>query len=180
MKRSIVASALLIAAATGVLAIGGTWAVFSDSQIASGDVNAAAAGSIDLRLDDVSLPCGLTGPTQDEITFEPLENLAPGGFATCSVQLVNQGTAPFDVNVLGANTSASILDVCDGAGNDFTISLAKGTDTDSDDPSLTTARVEPGVADTASITVTFNPAATNDCQGDVSFISVVFTASSFP
>jgi predicted ribosomally synthesized peptide with SipW-like signal peptide len=180
MKRSLITSALVIAATAGLLAIGGTQALFNDSQVASGDVNAAPAGSIDLRLNDVSLPCGVTNVIEDEITFEQIENLLPGESVTCFVELENQGTEPFDVDVLGADTSSSALDVCDGAGNDFTITLAKGTDTDGDDPDASTARVAPGIEDTASITVELNLAATNDCQGDAAFISVAFTASSIP
>jgi hypothetical protein len=180
MKRSIVTSALIIVAAAGLLGWAGTQAVFNDSQVASGNVNAAPAGTIDLRLNDVSLPCGITNVSQDEITFEQIENLLPGQFVQCFLRLQNQGTAPFDVNVLGADTSASLLDVCDGLGDDFTITLAKGTDVDGDDPSLTTARVAPGVQDTVSITVTFNLAATNDCQGDAAFVSVAYTAASIP
>jgi predicted ribosomally synthesized peptide with SipW-like signal peptide len=180
MKRSIFGSLLVIAAAIGVVAFGGTWAVFTDSQTASGNVNAAAAGSITLRLDDVSLPCGTTDPSHDEITFEGQELLVPGEFFTCSVKLVNIGTSPFDVDMTGADTSASILDVCDGPSDDFTISLAKGPDTGGDDPDADTARVAVGASQEAAITVTFDPLATNDCQGDTVLVSVLFTASSFP
>ena len=180
MKRPLLVSALFIAAAVGLLAIGGTQALFSDTQVASGDVNAAPAGSIDLRLNDVSLPCGITNISEDEITFEQIENLMPGQSVTCFVELENEGTEAFDVDVLGADTSLSLLDVCDGPADDFTILLAKGTDTDGDDLIASTARVVPGVADTASITVTLDLAASNDCQGDAGFVSVAFTAASIP
>jgi predicted ribosomally synthesized peptide with SipW-like signal peptide len=106
MKRSLITSALVIAAAAGLLAIGGTQALFNDSQVASGDVNAAPAGSIDLRLNDVSLPCGITNVSEDEITFEQIENLVPGESVTCSVELENQGTESFVVDLLGADTTA--------------------------------------------------------------------------
>lgn len=180
MKRSLILSVLAIAAALGLLAFGGTQALFSDTQIASGDVNAAPAGSIDLRLNDVSLPCGITNVSQDEITFEQIENLMPGQSVTCFVGLQNQGTEAFDVDVLGADLGLSLLDVCDGPGDDFTVTLAKGADVDGDDPDAGKARVVPGKIDTASITVQLNPSATNDCQGDAGFVSVRFTASSIP
>jgi predicted ribosomally synthesized peptide with SipW-like signal peptide len=178
MKRSILTSALIIAAAAGLMAIGATQALFNDTQTASGDVNAAPAGSIDLRLNDGTPACGITNLSEDEITFEPFENLLPGESVTCFIELENEGTESFDVDVLGADTSASVLDVCDGAGDDFTITLAKGTDTDGDDPDASTARVAPTVIDTASITVMLNLSASNDCQGDAAFISVAFTAES--
>jgi predicted ribosomally synthesized peptide with SipW-like signal peptide len=180
MRRPILGSLLIMVLAVGVLAFGGTYAAFTDSQTASGDVNAAPAGSVDLRLDDVGPPCGITNISQDELTFESFENLLPGQFVTCSVKLVNIGTSPFDVDVTGADTSLSLLDVCDGAGNDFTISVANGADTGGDDPDADTARVAVGASQEAAITVTFNAGATNDCQGDAAFVSVKFTASSIP
>lgn len=90
------------------------------------------------------------------------------------------GAEAFDVDVLGAVLGLSLLDVCGGGGDDFTVTSAKETDVDGDDPEASRARVAPGKIDTASITVQLNPTATSDCQGDAGFVSVRFTASSVP
>jgi predicted ribosomally synthesized peptide with SipW-like signal peptide len=180
MKRSIFGSLLVMALAVGVFAFGGTYAAFTDSQTASGSVNGAPVGSINLRLSEAGPLCGLTGPTDDEVTFDGLEGLLPGGFRTCSVQLVNIGSEPFDVDVIGADTSGSTLDVCDGLGDDYTVSLAKGPDTGGDDPDADRARVTAGTFQEAAITVMLNPGVSNDCQATVADIKVLFTASSIP
>jgi hypothetical protein len=178
MKRSILTSVALITAAASLVTLGTTGALFNDTRTASGVI--AAAGSIDLWLNDGSPECGDSNPVADEITFEGPEDLLPGESKTCLIELENVGTDPFHVDVTGADTSASLLDVCDGPGPDFTVTVTKGTDTDSDDPDAHTARVEPGVFDAAAITVTFNASASNDCQGGVVFVSVAFTAASIP
>lgn len=184
MNRSILVSTLIIGAVTALIAIGGTQAVFNDSQTASGSVDAASAGSIDLRLSEVVGGCGPTNSSQDEITFEgPDENLLPGQSRTCEIVLKNQGTAPFDVNVTSPDTSGSDLDVCDGLGDDFTIVVTKGTDTGGDDTVASAARVAAGVSDTAFIKVTFNAGASNACNNpliDAAFVSVKFTATNVP
>jgi len=178
MNRSIGISVLSFAAALALLAVAGVHAVFDDSQTATGSVN--AAGAVDLRLGDVSLPCGVTDISEDEITFEEIENLVPGDAVTCEVSLKNQGSTPFDVNVTGADTSLSLLDICDSPADDFTIDVVKGADTDGDDTLGSTARIDPGVTDTAFITVTFDIGASNACEGIAAFVSVRFTAVQAP
>jgi hypothetical protein len=179
MNRSTATSIITIIAALGLLAFASTQALFTDSQTATGAVN-AAPGNVDLRLNDVSLPCGITNISEDEITFESFENMLPGDSVTCAVELENEGSAPFDVDVTGAATGGSILDICDGPGDDLTVTVNKGADTDADDTLASTARVEPGVADTALIQVTFNITASNACQGLAALVSVEFTANSVP
>jgi hypothetical protein len=179
MNRSTVFSALTILAALGLCAVAGTQAIFLDSQTATGTVDAALA-NVDLRLNDVSLPCGITNISEDEITFEAIENLVPGDSVTCQVGLENEGSEPFDVDLAAVDMSGAILDVCDGPGDEFTVAVSKGTDTDGDDPSLTTSRVAPAAVDTAAIQVTLGAGASNACQGLAALVSVKFTAASIP
>ena len=184
MKRSMLLSTLIIGAVVALLVVGGTQAVFNDSQTASGDVNAAPAGSVDLRLSEPLGGCGPTGGTDDEITFEgPEENLLPGEFRTCEIVMKNQGTVAFDVDVTSTDNSASDLDVCDGPGDDFTIEVTRGPDTGGDDTLASTARIAPGASENAFIKVTFNASATNACNDpliDAAFVSVKFTATNAP
>jgi hypothetical protein len=179
MYRSLVTSALIIASALALVAFTGTQALFVDSQTASGGVN-AAPGNVDLRINDVGLPCGVTNVSENEFTFEAIENLMPGDTVTCEVELENEGSLPFEVNVTGADTSASELDVCDDTTDDFTVTLTKGTDTDGDDTLANAATVAAGAADTAFIEVSLSLAASNACQGLAAVVSVEFTATSIP
>jgi hypothetical protein len=179
MNRSTVLSVLTILVALGLSVVAGTQAIFVDSQTATGSVD-AAPGDVDLRLNDVSKDCGITNVSEDEITFEAPENLLPGDAVTCQVGLENEGSQPFDVDLAAVDTSGSILDICDGPGDEFVITVTKGTDTDGDDPSATVSRVAPGTTDTASIQVTFGAGASNACQGLAALVSVTFTAASIP
>jgi hypothetical protein len=179
MNRSTLVSIVVILASLSVLGVVGTQALFVDSQTASGTVNAAPA-DVDLRLNDVSLPCGISNMSEDEVTFEAIEDLVPGQSVTCQVELENEGSQPFDVDLNAIDTSAAILDLCDGPGDEFVISVAKAVDTDGDDPSATSVRVAPAIGDTVAIQVSFNAGASNGCQGLAAFVSVGFTATSIP
>jgi predicted ribosomally synthesized peptide with SipW-like signal peptide len=152
MKRSILLSSLVIAATIAVLAVAGTQALFTDTQTATGDVN---AGTINLYLLE---PGGGDDTGENEVIFELTENLLPGDSASYGLRLRNDGTAPLEIAAL--DFSGSLGADCDAAnvGDEFV-------------PSITGVLVGDvigvgAVLDT-TVEVDFSALAGNDCQGDV-------------
>jgi predicted ribosomally synthesized peptide with SipW-like signal peptide len=152
MKRSILLSALVIATAVTVLAVAGTQALFTDSQTASGDVNAGTLNLYLLQSDGGDDTAG------DEIIFEAIENLLPGDSASFGLRLRNDGTAPLTISAL--DDTGSLGAECDATnvGDEF-------------DPSIAGVAVgdviAPGTFVDTTVTVDFSAAADNDCQGAV-------------
>jgi len=156
MKRSILLSLLIMGVAGTVLAIAGTQAVFTDSQTASGNVN---AGTLDLYL----LEDGGDDNAADEFVFDIpagttdfLENLLPGESASDTLRLRNDGTATLTIDSL--DTSGSTGKECDATnvGDDFTVLITGVAVGDT---------LAPGATVDATLTVTLDADVDNDCQG---------------
>jgi predicted ribosomally synthesized peptide with SipW-like signal peptide len=152
MKRSILLSTLVIGAVVAVLAVAGTQALFTDSQTASGDVN---AGTLDLYLLE---PSTADDAGANEIIFEGTENLTPGNFVTYGLRIRNDGNVPFSIAAL--DFSGSLGAECDAgnAGDEFV-------------PSINGVLVGDvvaagGVVDT-TVRVDMAAGAGNDCQNDI-------------
>jgi predicted ribosomally synthesized peptide with SipW-like signal peptide len=150
MKRSILVSSLAISAALTLLAIAGTQALFTDSQTATGDVN---AGTVNLYLLE---PAG-DDTGEDEVIFEGTENLLPGQSANYTLRISNTGTAPFTISSL--DFSGSSGGECDAVnpGDEFAPSITGVAVGDS---------IAAGAFVDATVTVTLLAAAGNACQGD--------------
>jgi hypothetical protein len=174
MRRSVLLSTLVIGAVIAVLAAVGTQATFTDTQQASGDVNAAG---INLYLSDVT---GADDTGEDEAIFNAsAENLLPGQTASWTIKLRNVGTSAFDVT---ADSSGSTGLDCDGGGPDFSIAVSTASDNGGDNHGV--AHIAPeatagpiGGTEDVKIDVTLAAAATNACQGDVANIVVDFDAT---
>jgi predicted ribosomally synthesized peptide with SipW-like signal peptide len=150
LKRSILLSTLAIAAALTLLAIAGTQALFTDSQTATGDVN---AGTVDVYLLE---PSG-DDTAGNEVSFEGAENLLPGGTANYTLRIRNDGTAPLTIAAL--DFSGSTGGECDAAnpGDEFVPGIA-GV--------LVGDVIAVGAFVDATVSVQLVAAAGNDCQGD--------------
>lgn len=155
MKRSILLSVLLMAGAVTIAVVAGTQALFTDTQTASGDVNAAGAGSIDLRIND---NVGADDSGDDEIIFETTEDLLPGESASNSIALVNAGTDDFDVVSFDSSGSLNLECDADNPGDDFTVSVSS--------PALPFT-ITAGNSQSVTVTVTLDADADNDCQNAV-------------
>jgi predicted ribosomally synthesized peptide with SipW-like signal peptide len=170
MKRSILLSLLIMGVAGTVLAIAGTQAVFTDTQTASGNVN---AGTLDLYLLESG---GGDDNGADEFVFDIpagttdfLENLLPGGTATDILRLRNDGTATLTIASLSTAGSTGAECDADNAGDDFTVSVA-GVSVGN--------TLAPGAAVDVTITVTLAAGVDNDCQGDTYGFQLVVGVSS--
>ena len=91
MRSRTLFSVLIIAAALALVG-GATFAVFTDTQTASGPVN---AGTIDLYL----MEADDDDDAANEAIFELTENLVPGETVTATVRLRNDGNRAFDLVV---------------------------------------------------------------------------------
>lgn len=159
MKRSILFSLLAIGVAVTVLAVAGTQALFSDQQTASGDID---AGTISLHLDE---DAGGDDNGDNEFVFELGEGLLPGGTASETLRLTNNGTATWKI---GSITPVITLDAeCDAGnlGDEWSVAisgagLAVGT------------VVAPTLSTSGTIDVTLAAAAGNPCQGDIVTVTV--------
>jgi predicted ribosomally synthesized peptide with SipW-like signal peptide len=165
MTRSILFSLLAIGVAATVVAFAGTQALFTDTQTASGDVN---AGTIDLYLleSDAS-----DDNAADEFVFElPVsENLLPGEFATDGLRFRNDGTAPLTITSLDFSTSIGAD--CDpgNPGDEFVPSIT----------GIAVGDVIPVAGiDDATLRVDLVAAAGNPCQGDTFNLVLIVGVSS--
>lgn len=93
---------IAIGIAATVIGFAATQAAFTDSQTASGDVN---AGTINLYLleSDAS-----DDNRENEIVFEPTENLLPGEFTTDGLRLRNDGTSTLTITGLDWSGSSVV------------------------------------------------------------------------
>lgn len=152
MTKSILFSVIAIGVAATVIGFAATQAAFTDQQTASGDVN---AGTINLYLLEAD---GGDDNGENEIVFEPAENLLPGQFTTDGLRLRNDGTATLTITDL--DFSGSTGGNCDPGvvGDEFV-------------PSITGVSIgntiAPGAFIDATMRVDLSGAAGNDCQGDV-------------
>jgi predicted ribosomally synthesized peptide with SipW-like signal peptide len=150
LKRSILLSTLAIAAALTLLAVAGTQALFTDSQTATGDVN---AGTLDLYLLE---PSG-DDSAGDEVIFEGAENLLPGQTANYTLRISNVGTAAITIAALDFSGSSGGECDADNVGDEFIPSIA-GV--------LVGDTIPAGAFVDATVSVQLLAAADNDCQGD--------------
>lgn len=165
MNRSILFSLLAIGVAATVIAIAGTQALFTDTQTASGDVN---AGTVSLYLQE--------GPGDDdtgenEAIFELTENLLPGQTATNPLQLVNNGTSAWDLDSVVFSFAPDAECDATNAGDDWSAvftGVPIGT------------IVAPGASVTGSVDVTLAAAVDNDCQGDTVTVTATVNVSQNP
>jgi predicted ribosomally synthesized peptide with SipW-like signal peptide len=164
MNRSILFSLLAIAVAATVIAVAGTQALFTDTQTASGDVN---AGTIDLYL----LESADDDNGEDEFVFDlPVdENLLPGETATDSLRLRNDGTATLEITGLDFSTSTG--GDCDPgpAGDEFVPSITGVIVGDT---------IAPGAFIDATLEVELLAAAGNPCQGAVFNLVLIVSVGS--
>lgn len=163
MTKSILFSVIAIGIAATVIGFAATQAAFTDSQNASGEVN---AGTLNLYLLESD---GGDDNGENEFVFEPLENLLPGGSATDGLRLRNDGTAPLTIDALDFSTSTGAECDADNAGDEFI-------------PSITGVAVgdviAPGTFVDTTVTVNFDADADNDCQGDVYSLILVVDVTS--
>lgn len=165
MNRSILFSLLAMATAATVIAVAGTQALFTDTQTASGDVN---AGTVNLYLQE--------GPGDDdtgenEAIFELPENLLPGQTASNPLELVNNGTSAWDLDSVTFGFAPDAECDASNAGDDWSAvfsGVAPGT------------VVAPGASVTGSVDVTLNALVDNDCQGDTVTVTATVNVSQFP
>lgn len=162
MNRSILFSLLAMGVAATVIAVAGTQALFTDTQTASGDVN---AGTINLYLDEGP---GDDDNGEDEFIFELTENLLPGNTVSNPLRLRNTGSNTWilssaTVSIAGADCDAG------NPGDEFTGVVTGVT------PGVAT--VAPGADVTASVDISLAALAGNDCQGDSVTVTVTVVVS---
>ncbi len=162
MKRSILLSVLVMGTAISILAAAGTQALFSDSQTASGDVNAGTLNLYLLQNDD-------DDNGENEFVFESpaIENLTPGNSVTDNLRLRNDGTSA--LTIASIDFSGSI-----GADCDLTIGGEEFQ------PSINVVPgdiLPPGTFFDATIEVELAAGAGNDCQGAVYNMVLLITVN---
>lgn len=163
MKRSILMSTLLVGAVVAILAAAGTQALFTDSQTASGDVNAGTINLYLLQNDD-------DDNGENEFVFESpaLENLVPGQTATDNLRLRNDGTVT--LTIAGLDFSSSTGADCD---------LVLGDDFVPDITGVTVGNtLLPGEFIDATVEVELLATAEDECQGAVFNLVLVVDVTS--
>ena len=164
MKRSILLSAVVIGAVLAVFAVTGTQALFTDSQTASGTVN---AGTIDLYLSDVT---GTDDTGADEAIFNAAaENLLPGESTSWTVKLVNAGTRDFNVTSNDATGSSGFECDAGHVGDEYSIAVLT--------PPTVPYLIAVGADQNVTIKVTLDTNAGNSCQGAAFNANVVFNVA---
>jgi spore coat-associated protein N len=183
--------ALLVMALVG----GGTWAYFSDTETSSG--NALAAGTLDLGLANTS---GAEAGASVTATWTTPSGFKPGDTLDKTLYIKNSGSITMSsVNITFAhayseNTPITVsgynqlLTTTGNLTNMLTASTAtwNGTPTSFQGHSLTTmtttdgsmnlGSLAPGAEALLRIVWTFDPAATNGCQGDSEDLTLTISA----
>jgi predicted ribosomally synthesized peptide with SipW-like signal peptide len=162
MNRSILFSLIAIAVAATVIAVAGTQALFTDTQTASGDVN---AGTIDLYLDE---GVGDDDNAEDEFIFELTENLLPGETASNPLRLNNTGNRTWEISSITPVITPDAECDADNSGDDWTAAVTGFSVGDA---------VAPGASQTVSVDVSLASAVDNDCQGDTITVTVTVVVS---
>jgi len=172
-KSSLLLSVLVIGAALALVG-GATFAVFTDTETASGEVN---AGTINLYISDVTGP---DGEGEDEGIFNiAAENILPGETMTWTVRLLNTGNRNWDLTSVDFTGSTGAD--CDTGlgGNEFSASYAYGTDEFGVDHDGY-MHVNAGGGQNLNILVALASDAGNACQGDVFSLSALLTVTQHP
>ena len=171
--RTILFSILGITAAVALVG-GATFAVFTDSQTASGDVN---AGTINLYISDVTGP---DGEGEDEGIFNvAAENILPGETMTWTVRLLNTGNRNWDLTAINPAGSSGWECDASNSGDDFSVGFAYGPDEFGVDHGGV-FHVDAGGGQNLIVSVSLASGADNDCQGDVFSLSTLLTVTQHP
>ena len=126
MKKVLVIASVVLAVAAGSLAVQTVWALFTDSQSATGSVNfTSETGFTDLYICDVT-GIASTSPTcpgvgddslADEIIFESLEDMVPGQTVQWDIRLRNIGTLAWDSLDFPSGGDLSVTEASDPYGS---------------------------------------------------------------
>lgn len=166
--RRIVSSLFVIGAVLTLVVGAGTFALFTDTQNATGDVN---AGTINLHLSDsIGDDNG-----ENEFIFTNVENLLPGESVNWGMVLENRGTRAWDQT--DGTVILSQSQTTDPGAFCATALVLTWIPDGGDDDHGTTLHVEPGANDTGTIRATLPSGAGNECQGSVWAITGVFNVT---
>jgi len=166
MRSRVLFSVLVIAAALALVG-GATFAVFTDSQWASGSVNAA---TINLRVDED--PSDDT--SEDEVIFEAAaENLLPGEYIEETLRIKNTGNRPWDLTYTETYSGSGVD--CNPSGPEFYTTLT-WTDPDGDNHD-SVRHVVPDHYEQVVVRVTLHSDATNACQNATYSVMLTFNAT---
>ncbi len=166
--RRIVSSLFVIGAVLALVVGAGTFALFTDTQFGTGDIN---AGTIDLYLSD-----GRGDDNgENEFIFEDIENLLPGNSVSWTMRLQNRGTGAWD------QTDGTVIlsqTVVSDPGNDCGTPLVLTWDPNNDgDDHGSTLHVAPGATGEGDVIATLPSTVGNECQGVVWNVKATFNVT---
>jgi predicted ribosomally synthesized peptide with SipW-like signal peptide len=167
MRR--ISSSLLVIGAVLALVVGaGTFAVFTDTQTATGPVN---SGTINLYLADLGDDTG-----EDEAIFETTENLLPGETTSWPLRLINTGNRAWDAtNVVVTSTESN--DPGNDCGTNLTVAYVPTFDGNDHDGMI---HANAGETGNATITASLNGSTGNECQNNTWTVTAVVTVTQHP
>lgn len=164
MRRMI--SSLFVIGAVLTLVVGaGTFALFTDTQTATGDVN---SGTINLYLADAGDDTG-----EDEAIFETSENLLPGETTSWPLRLINTGNRAWDVSNVVV-TSSELSDPGSDCGTNLTVAYVPTFDGNDHSGTI---HADAGETGNATITATLPSGAGNECQGNAWTVVATITVT---
>jgi len=166
--RRIVSSLFVIGAVLALVVGAGTFALFTDSQFGTGDIN---AGTIDLYLSDNRGDDN----GENEFIFEDIENLLPGNSVSWTMVLQNRGTGAWD-QTDGTVTLAQVVTSDPGPVCNTNLVLTWDPNNDGDDHG-TTLHVNPGNSGQGDVIAALPSTAGNDCQGTVWNVTATFNVT---
>jgi predicted ribosomally synthesized peptide with SipW-like signal peptide len=164
MRR--ISSSLLVIGAVLALVVGaGTFALFSDTQNATGPVN---SGTINLYLADGGDDSG-----ENEAIFENTENLLPGETTSWPLRLINTGNRAWDAtNVVVTSTESA--DPGGDCGTNLTVAYVPTFDGNDHSGVI---HADAGETGNATITASLASGAGNECQDNTWTVSAVITVT---
>jgi predicted ribosomally synthesized peptide with SipW-like signal peptide len=169
MTRSILLSLVVIGAVVGLVAGAGTFAVFTDTQTGTAEVD---TGTISLYLADGGDDCP-SGICANEVLFEGAENMVPGETKTWPIRLINNGTHAWDVTDVTVITGFAVNPggLCDYKPTTANLGVVLVPTLDGDDHGVAPfIHVAPGGTEFGTVNVVLPldlPGESNDneCQG---------------
>jgi predicted ribosomally synthesized peptide with SipW-like signal peptide len=162
MTRSILFSVLAIGMAVTVIAFAGTQALFTDTQTATGDVD---AGTINLYLDEGP---GNDDSGENEVIFQIEENLLPGESATNPLRLINTGNRTWQISSITTTITPDAECDAGNLGDEWSANVTGWNVGD---------QVAPGNSQTVTVSATLAAAAGNSCQNDAVTVTVTVTVA---
>jgi predicted ribosomally synthesized peptide with SipW-like signal peptide len=169
-KSRLLFSVLVIGAALALVG-GATFALFTDTQTASGDV---VAGTIVLYVTDVT---GADGEGENEGVFNvSAENILPGETQSWTIRLLNTGNRAWDLTSISTVGSAGADCDLTLGGEEFSVAFVSGPDDAGVDHSGV-FHVDAAGGQNMIISVTLAGGAGNDCQGDTFSLLATFTVT---